>query len=65
MEQSKVNKGVIGIGCAIVGWFMFGLPLSIAAIALGVSDKPKTTWSYISIIAGVAELLIILNYWSY
>ena len=62
MEQQKISKGIIGIGCAVIGWFAFGLPLSIAAIALGVSEQPKTTWSYISIIAGVAELIIILSW---
>jgi hypothetical protein len=65
MEKQSINKGIIGVVCAIIGWFAFGLPLSILAIGLGVSDKPKTTWSYISIIAGVVELLIILSWLSY
>jgi hypothetical protein len=62
METQKVNKGIIGIVCAFIGWFAFGLPLSILAVGLGLSDKPKTTWSYISIIAGVVELVIILSW---
>ena len=62
MEKQKINKGIIGIACAVIGWFTFGLPLSIAAIALGIADEPKATWSYISIIAGVVELIIILSW---
>lgn len=60
-----ISKGLIGIGCAVIGWFMFGFPLAIAAIILGFLDTPKTPWSYISIVAGIAELLILINYFTY
>jgi len=56
----SVNKGLIGSILGFVGFIIFGLPLGVAAIILGVIDEPKNTWSYVSIVMGVIDIVGVL-----
>jgi hypothetical protein len=55
-----VNKGLIGSILGFVGFIIFGLPLGVAALILGVIDTPKNTWSYVSIVMGIIDIVGVL-----
>ena len=64
--QPKHNsRGIVGTILALVGFFVFGLPLGIAALVLGIIDEPKTTWSWTAIVIGVVDIVAVLVYLSY
>lgn len=56
------SKGIIGTILALVGFFVFGLPLGIAALVLGIIDEPKTTWSWTAIVIGVVDIVGVLYF---
>jgi hypothetical protein len=55
-----VNKGLIGSILGFVGFIIFGLPLGVAALILGAIDTPKNTWSYVSIVMGIIDIVGVL-----
>ena len=59
------SKGIIGTILALVGFIVFGLPLGIAALVLGIIDEPKTPWSWTAIVIGVVDIVAVLAYLSY
>ena len=36
MKNTSLGTGILSVICAIACWFVFGLPLSIASIVLGI-----------------------------
>ena len=56
----KANLGVIGSIAGFIGFFLFGLPLGAAAIIMGAIDQPKNTWSYVSIVIGIVDVVAVL-----
>jgi hypothetical protein len=56
----KANLGVVGSVAGLIGFFLFGLPLGAAAIIMGAIDQPKTTWSYVSIVIGIVDVVAVL-----
>jgi hypothetical protein len=59
------SKSIIGTILALVGFIVFGLPLGIAALVLGIIDNPKTPWSWTAIVIGTVDIVAVLAYLSY
>lgn len=59
-EKAKVNLGIMGTILAGFGLFIFGLPLGITAVVLGLLDNPKNTWSYTAIVTGAAVVAAVV-----
>jgi hypothetical protein len=64
VKKQDNSKGILGTILAIVGFFILGLPLGIAALILGIVDEPKTTWSWASIVIGALDIVAVLVYLS-
>jgi len=60
-KQGNKNLGFISLACVGIGWFAFGLPLSIAAIVFGALGA-KTAVGKIGIVLGIIELVLMLSY---
>ena len=60
--MTPTNKGIIGTVLGLVGLVVFGLPLGVAALILGLVDNPKNTWSYVSIVVGAVDVVAVLYF---
>lgn len=58
------SKGIAGMVLGIIGFFFLGIPLGIAAIVLGITDEPKTAFSWTAIVVGVVDIIGVLVYLS-
>ena len=59
-------QGILSLSCAVLGWFIFGLPLGICAVvfgAMGLNKKLKGL-AIAGVVVGIFEIIIMLRYLS-
>lgn len=63
MTKGKI-LGLIGIICSAVGFFIFGLPLNVAALVLGIVGvkDDKSALPIISIVLGAIFTVLMIIY---
>lgn len=71
MKNTSLGTGILSVICAIGCWFVFGLPLSIASIVLGIvaivyasrarkEGTPTTAGLILGIIGGSIGLFVMI-----
>lgn len=56
-EMTGMQLALFAIGCLVVGWFIFGIPLGFIAVSCGWQAQKKGQWlGWIGVVGGAIWL---------